>query len=79
MGPMRPSSICTTPVEQGTISEEELIHTLDEMLFTNLDVTMGGISWNLVFLAANPGVQSRLRQEVKKAKAETSNDAGSFD
>jgi cytochrome P450 len=51
-------------VEEGAIGEEAILQTLDEALFANLDVTLGGISWNLVFLAANAGVQARLREEV---------------
>ncbi|KIV97293.1 hypothetical protein PV10_01060 [Exophiala mesophila] len=31
------------------------------MLFANLDVTMGALSWNLVHLADNPNAQSELR------------------
>lgn len=59
-------------VDLGTISERQLLQTLDEMLFANLDVTMGGISWNLVFLAANPSVQERLRLEIAEQKNEDS-------
>jgi cytochrome P450 len=51
-------------VEDGNISLEELLQTLDEMLFANLDVTMGGLSWNLVFLAAHQNVQDEIREQV---------------
>jgi len=51
----------------GMLSEEQLLHTLDESLYANLDVTTGGLSWNLVFLAAHPHVQTRLRNEVEEA------------
>ncbi|KAL3422104.1 cytochrome p450 oxidoreductase [Phlyctema vagabunda] len=51
-------------VDSNEMTEEELLQTLDEMLFANLDVTIGGVSWNLVFLAANPAVQERLRAEI---------------
>ena len=40
-------------MDRGEISEEELLQTLDEILWANLDVTMGGLSWTLVYLAAN--------------------------
>ncbi|MCJ1247525.1 hypothetical protein MMC30_004739 [Trapelia coarctata] len=56
-------------VAAGEISEEQLLQTLDESLYANLDVTTGGLSWNLVFLAAHPDVQSRLRSEVAEAEA----------
>jgi cytochrome P450 len=55
-------------VESGIISQEQLYHTLDEMLYANLDVTLGGISWNLVFLAAYKDAQSRLHAEISEKK-----------
>ena len=48
----------------GGITGEQLLQTLDEMLFANLDVTMGGLSWPLIFLAAHPRAQEQLRQEI---------------
>ena len=68
------ASICQMfeAVNHGTISEQQLFQTLDEMLFANLDVTMGGLSWNLVFLAANPTAQNRLRQEISEHRGENS-------
>jgi gliotoxin/aspirochlorine/mycotoxins biosynthesis cytochrome P450 monooxygenase len=35
-----------------------------EMLFANLDVTMGGVSWNLVLLAAHSEQQEQLVEEI---------------
>lgn len=55
-------------VERGSIEMEEVLQTLDEMLFANLDVTMGGLSWNLMFLAAHPEVQGRIREEIQRAR-----------
>ncbi|KAL6808125.1 cytochrome P450 [Trichoderma camerunense] len=52
-------------VRLGTISEDQLLQTLDETLFANLDVTTGGLAWNPVFLAAYPTCQQRLRQEMQ--------------
>ncbi|KAK8092860.1 cytochrome P450 oxidoreductase GliC [Apiospora kogelbergensis] len=52
-------------VKDGAISREQLLQTLDEMLFANIDVTMGGVSWALVFLAAHPTVQKALREEIR--------------
>jgi len=51
-------------VERQLITRDQALQTLDEMLFANLDVTMGGLSWNLVFLAENPSAQAELRAEV---------------
>ena len=53
-------------VKCGRVSEEQILQTLDEILFANLDVTMGGLSWNLVFLAANSRVQQKLLDEILK-------------
>ena len=51
----------------GTITKPQLLQTLDEVLFANLDVTMGSISWNIVFLAANPSAQEELLAEISAA------------
>lgn len=61
-------------LQAGHITKVHVLHTLDEMLFGNLDVTIGGISWNLLFLAANRDIQSQLRDEVGRAR--TISDAG---
>ena len=58
-------------VEQGSLSHEQLLQTIDEALFANLDVTTGGLSWNVVFLAANPASQGKLRAEVLSQTPET--------
>ncbi|KAF4948218.1 hypothetical protein FGADI_9810 [Fusarium gaditjirri] len=55
-------------VTSGTMTQEHLLHTLDETLFANLDVTLGAISWNLVFLAAYPEHQQRILDEVRAWK-----------
>ncbi|KAI9880684.1 MAG: hypothetical protein M1830_001317 [Pleopsidium flavum] len=65
--------------ESGAISHEQLYHTLDEMLYANLDVTIGGISWNLVFLAAHKETQTRLRREVKEKKDAAKKQGASLD
>lgn len=51
-------------VENQVISRSQALQTLDEMLFANLDVTMGGLSWNLVFLAENPSAQAQISAEL---------------
>jgi len=56
-------------VREGQVSSEGLYQTLDEMLFANLDVTMGAISWNLMFLAANPDTQEQIRDEIRGIRA----------
>jgi cytochrome P450 len=51
--------------EHGHLSMDELLQTLDEMLFANLDVTIGAISWIPLFLASHVEVQEQLREEIE--------------
>lgn len=59
-------------VEKGQITPTELMHTLDEALFANIDVTIGSFSWIPQFLAENPDMQSELRDEISQARSDTS-------
>ncbi|EHK21968.1 uncharacterized protein TRIVIDRAFT_191816 [Trichoderma virens Gv29-8] len=52
-------------VHRGTISDDQLLQTLDETLLANLDVTTGGLAWNPVFLAVYPKCQQKSRQEIQ--------------
>ncbi|CAO2652183.1 Nn.00g004660.m01.CDS01 [Neocucurbitaria sp. VM-36] len=54
----------------GELTTDEMLQTMDEMLFANLDVTIGALSWNVVFLAAYPDIQRRVRDEIKLKRAE---------
>jgi gliotoxin/aspirochlorine/mycotoxins biosynthesis cytochrome P450 monooxygenase len=54
-------------IANGSISREALLQTLDEMLFANLDVSIGALAWSFVFIAAYPHVQARLLSEIKPA------------
>lgn len=60
-------------VEDGKMTMEQLLQTLDEILFANIDVTMSSLSWTLVFLAAHPAVQKALRSEVRSSNKATRN------
>lgn len=57
-------------VHDGGITEEQLLQTLDESLYANLDVTTGALSWNLVWLASSPHTRQRLREEIQTFKHE---------
>jgi cytochrome P450 len=57
-------------VATGEITIDEMLQTVDEMLFANLDVTIGALSWNVVFLAAFPDTQQRVREEFSTRRAE---------
>ncbi|KAJ5441415.1 Cytochrome P450 oxidoreductase [Penicillium cf. griseofulvum] len=57
-------------VHCGQLSKANLLHSLDEALFANIDVTIGSFSWNPLFLAANPEVQEELRAEISEARSQ---------
>ncbi|KAL7952875.1 cytochrome P450 [Trichoderma compactum] len=52
-------------VERGKISKEELLQTLDESLFANLDVTAHALSWTMLRIAHHTIMQNDVRQEIK--------------
>ncbi|TFB01505.1 Cytochrome P450 monooxygenase roqR [Trichoderma ghanense] len=52
-------------VEHGDISKEELLQTLDESLFANLDVTAHALSWSVIRVAHHTAIQNEIRQEVR--------------
>lgn len=60
----------------GSVRSEHVLQTLDEVLFANLDVMIGGISWNLLFLAAHGDVQTQLREEIAQAMGPSSEGGG---
>ncbi|KAK5637484.1 hypothetical protein RRF57_013199 [Xylaria bambusicola] len=49
---------------KGLVTFEQVLQTLDECLFANLDVTTGAMSWNVIFLAANKHYQDALMKEL---------------
>lgn len=64
--------------QHGKITRKQLLHTLDESLFANLDVTTGGISWVMVFLAANSEYPKRLLNELQDHLDEHGGDRKSY-
>ncbi|KAH9229308.1 hypothetical protein K456DRAFT_1753127 [Colletotrichum gloeosporioides 23] len=66
-GPPPPIIAMYNAVATGNMNEDQLLQTLDESLFANLDVTIGGLSWVPVFLAAHQHDQERLRTEIDAA------------
>ena len=61
------------------LSMTELLHNLDELLFANLDVTVGAISRNLIFLAAHADVYERLRQEIAAKRQASEKNPSAFE
>ncbi|KAI9701261.1 MAG: hypothetical protein M1836_001931 [Candelina mexicana] len=51
------------------ISEAEFLETIDEILFTNIDVTSAVLAFVLINLAANPAFQEKLRSEIRNEQA----------
>ncbi|KAJ5665118.1 uncharacterized protein N7477_007566 [Penicillium maclennaniae] len=50
-------------VEIGDVSAEEVLQTLSEMLFANLDVSTHVLSWLIIFLAEDVNTQRQVREE----------------
>ena len=48
----------------------QALHTLSEILFANLDVATGTLSWLVIFLALDEPVQKQLREELAGRRAE---------
>jgi cytochrome P450 len=51
-------------MQAGKISEREFLDTLDELIFTNIELLGAVCSWCLIHLAQNSEVQTRLRGEI---------------
>lgn len=64
--------------QNGKTTFDEPYQTMDEMLFANLDVTIGGILWNLLFLGEHQDSQDDFerRSTAKREKAENAYAAG---
>lgn len=52
-------------VEDGKVTLNEVLHTIDESLFANLDVTTHVLTWAIVLLGNHPDVQELVRSEIK--------------
>lgn len=53
-------------VEQGELSFDSWIQTLDEILFANIDVTATVMAWSVVEMARNTQCQQNLREEISQ-------------
>ncbi len=47
----------------------QILQTLDESLYANLDVTAHATAWALILLAQHPNVQAELRVEIQSANS----------
>uniref|UniRef100_A0A8H7K5R2 Cytochrome P450 monooxygenase n=1 Tax=Bionectria ochroleuca TaxID=29856 RepID=A0A8H7K5R2_BIOOC len=53
-------------VNRGDMSMQELLQTLDESLFANLDVTAHAVSWNVIRIAHHRDIQRKVREEIRR-------------
>ncbi|KAF2669309.1 cytochrome P450 [Microthyrium microscopicum] len=51
-------------VDDGTVPLLEFLHTIDEILFANIDVTAGVLAFLMINLAINSETQTELREEI---------------
>ncbi|KKK25539.1 hypothetical protein P175DRAFT_0512147 [Aspergillus ochraceoroseus IBT 24754] len=52
-------------VVEGRITKKEMVQTMSEMLFANLDVSTNVLGWLVIFLAQDVQIQAQLRAEIK--------------
>ncbi|KAM3450545.1 hypothetical protein MY3296_006008 [Beauveria thailandica] len=64
-----PAEVIHRGVEAGDMSKRE---TVDELLFTNIDVTSTAVACLLLNIAENPDFQESLRQEMAQMKSDPS-------
>ncbi|KAK0739370.1 cytochrome P450 [Apiosordaria backusii] len=57
-------------MEEGLVTKDEALHTLSEIIFANLDVATGTLSWLVIFLALDENVQKQVREELSGGRAE---------
>ncbi|KAL4802215.1 putative cytochrome P450 monooxygenase [Aspergillus unguis] len=55
-------------MQEGRVKRSEVMHSVSEAIFTNIEVTTGSFAWILLLLAAHPEIQSELRQEMTEAR-----------
>ncbi|KAJ5409554.1 Cytochrome P450 E-class group I [Penicillium crustosum] len=52
-------------VDESVVTQKEMIQTMSEMLFANLDVSTNVLSWLIIFIAEEASIQQELRQEIR--------------
>ncbi|OCK86108.1 cytochrome P450 [Lepidopterella palustris CBS 459.81] len=69
--PLSPAPLIVSTWKQvidGHLPENEILQTLSEMLFANLDVSSHVLTWLVTLLAENVEVQQKLRAEIRSAR-----------
>ncbi|KAI0946412.1 hypothetical protein AcW1_009882 [Taiwanofungus camphoratus] len=57
-------------MENGTMSEKELLNTVDESLFANVDVSASTVAWSILLTCTHHEHQARLRAEIRENAAD---------
>ncbi|KAE8153454.1 cytochrome P450 [Aspergillus avenaceus] len=65
-------------VDKNEMKVEEFLHTLDEILFANVDVSSALLNTLFQHLAANPTIQQNLREEIALYKSQDPNDQSQY-
>jgi cytochrome P450 len=52
-------------IPEDSLTWTQLTHTLDEILFANVDISGASLAWLLYFLAVYPDIQHMLLQEIR--------------
>ncbi|KAK8143562.1 hypothetical protein G3M48_007056 [Beauveria asiatica] len=73
-----PAEVIHRGVEAGDMSKREFLQTVDELLFTNIDVTSTAVACLLLNIAENPDFQESLRQEMAQMKSDPSYDVQQY-
>ncbi|KAJ3177568.1 hypothetical protein HDU85_005850 [Gaertneriomyces sp. JEL0708] len=60
-----PASEMYDKVVEGILTIDQYLETLDEILFTNIDVTSSALGWQILSLAEFPEAQQKVYDEVK--------------
>ncbi|KAL3449104.1 putative cytochrome P450 monooxygenase [Aspergillus insuetus] len=62
-------------IDEARVKRSEVLHSVSEGLFTNIDVTMGTFAWLVLLLAVHPEIQTKLREEITQARAQGTTEA----
>ncbi|KAJ4159562.1 uncharacterized protein LMH87_008460 [Akanthomyces muscarius] len=73
-----PAAVIHKGVESGDMSKREFLQTVDELLFTNIDVTSTAVASLLLNIAENPRFQETLRQEIVEMKSDPAYDVQQY-
>ncbi|EEB90065.1 hypothetical protein MPER_11779 [Moniliophthora perniciosa FA553] len=65
--------------DEDRLSEDELIGQMSTLIFAAMDTTSNALARTLLLLAENPSVQTRLREEIVRAREDNNGNDLSYD